>query len=80
LSSGGNGETTSASTPLAALAASRCSASNHTVRAVNRIGPDASPRAPASAASIRGQSAGSHPAGTPGNEPGITCACASISI
>jgi hypothetical protein len=45
---------------------------------VNRIGPDASTRASPSAV-IDGHAA-SHPAGAGGNDPGITCACASISI
>ena len=62
------------------LAASRCSASNHTVRAVKRTRPDTSSRASSPAtADIAGHAAGSQPDGTTGKEPGITCAWASMS-
>src|SRR5262249_57267276 len=69
---------TPASARLAALAASRCSASNHTVRAVKRTRPDTSSRASPSG-TMDGQEAGSQPDGAEGNDPGSTWACASIS-
>jgi hypothetical protein len=79
LSKAGNGESSSASSPAAADAASRASASNQTFLAGNRIGPLTRSLVDSSGpSSTEGQAAGSHPAGAGPKSPGKMCAWVSM--
>src|SRR5215472_16523043 len=76
----GNGDSSSASRPLASDASSRRSASNQTALAGNRIGPLTRNLPPSTSGfgSVDGQVAGSQPAGAGPKSPGKMCACESM--